>query len=202
MTTLTLDDKLFKLSPDVANASQFITEFISDDDGDGIVFDLDKGQPIPVMVGTVQDLQQAIHGLELLMTLVDLLDKFNHPVKGETTTEMLNEWKSKIATTYASWKPIAEKNETYHWLYPKNHLTGCVKKHESGCDAASFFQTTEIPDPSDYQRKFINSCHKGHEHLHVLQWLYGLGDVNVHTSNDYVFKHSPPHVLEWLLTLP
>ena len=51
---------------------------------------------------------------------------------------------------------------------------------------------------ADDDSAFRWSCLNGH--INVAQWLYSLG-VDIHADNDYAFKHSPKHILDWLHTL-
>lgn len=80
-----------------------------------------------------------------------------------------------------------------------------VIKHKTKKDNEDFLEACEKGDYSyaneDYA--FTRSCAKGH--LRLAQWLYSLGNVNIHANNDAAFCWSCGNgyleVAKWLYSL-
>ena len=59
------------------------------------------------------------------------------------------------------------------------------------------YKKWKLTYPKD-EINFVNAFKNGY--LNLAKWLYELG-ADIHADNDYAFKWSPKHIVDWLKTL-
>jgi hypothetical protein len=189
MATLIIDGHYIAMTEQNVKDSQIVSDMV--DDGD---------TQVPLMVGTYEQAIRAVEAITLLRKFCDVVEKFNHPDKG-TATQQLVALKTDIACHYKQLQTLILDNEVYDWLYPVNDLVRVVCDYEHAKSVAGWYKDKDIPD--DYQVAFQDACENCH--LSIAKWLYGMGGVDIHVSNDDTFQRACRYghlsITKWLYGL-
>ena len=143
----------------------------------------DDGSTLQVMVGNPETVHQktldAVEAIKMLPELTRLLNKFNCP--GEAPLESMKTLHGTITELKTKWKELSKNNEVYDWLFP---LPEYKLPMICNNDVYSFY--CENAFPGHKNAMFRLACGKGH--LEVAEWVYSLGDVDIHALGDYAFR--------------
>jgi hypothetical protein len=186
----TIDGNLINVT-DILPYSVYLTEFTLENDDD---------TPIEVLVGKPQnvhtDTLRAVQAIQILPTLVEKLNHFNHPTT--SSMEELRLLHAEITELKAKWAHLARDNDVYSWLFPRNDLSKIVNSTD---DVYTFY--TKESFPRDKNEAFHYACESNHET--ITKWLYSLGGVDIHAANDYAFRSTcffgHESIAKWLYSL-
>jgi hypothetical protein len=149
----------------------------------------DDNEPLDVMVGDPDTIHRqtwrAIKAIKMLPELTKTLDTFNNPVKPDDVAKLslkdMKKHHDTITKMKSKWTELVTENPVYNWLYPLPKYTNSVT---CTTDVYSYYCVNTFP--TETYTTMYEQCKQGN--LNVVQWIYSLGDMNIHVKNESPFR--------------
>jgi hypothetical protein len=129
---------------------------------------------IPYYTQIESDTLDAIKALKCLKYIVELTNKFNHPVKpedGYISLKTMFQLYIDIVSARRLWKVMSD-TPVYTWLKPDVELTSSMEAKD---DMYHLFQSYSFP--RDAHTCFEKACRDGN--VQLAKWVYSLGEINL-----------------------
>ena len=93
--------------------------------------------------------------------------------------------------------------EVAKWLYSLDYINIHLFHASVGCFrhliVVKWLYSLDINIHSNKEYAFCWYCKNGN--LEVAQWLYSLGNINIHVNDDNIFNNYPANITNWLNNL-